>query len=123
MSRWDVGTMLPIASVAGYSSFWIFLMLQLKWGKEYLRYNLSHHLTFSHFTFLFFQSEGQMLKEAVYINKSLSFLEQAILALADRHRDHVPFRQSKLTHALKDSLGETARPLVFNNADSQYLVV
>lgn len=57
-----------------------------------------------------------MLKEAVYINRSLSFLEQAILALADRRRDHVPFRQSKLTHALKDSLGEAARPLVFSNA-------
>ena len=52
------------------------------------------------------QSEGQVLKEAMYINKSLSFLEQAILALADRRRDHVPFRQTKLTHALKDSLGE-----------------
>ncbi|KAF3836312.1 hypothetical protein F7725_028870 [Dissostichus mawsoni] len=49
-------------------------------------------------------SEGQMFKEAMYINKSLSFLEQAILALADRRRDHVPFRQTKLTHALKDSL-------------------
>lgn len=64
-------------------------------------------------TFPFFQSEGKMLKEAVYINRSLSFLEQAILALADRRRDHVPFRQSKLTHALKDSLGETDRPLFF----------
>ncbi|KAM4027145.1 kinesin-like protein KIF9 isoform 4-T4 [Anomaloglossus baeobatrachus] len=49
-------------------------------------------------------SEGQVLKEATYINKSLSFLEQTIIALADR-RDHVPFRQSKLTHALKDSIG------------------
>lgn len=48
-----------------------------------------------------------MLKEAMYINKSLSFLEQAILALADRRRDFVPFRQTKLTHALKDTLGET----------------
>lgn len=46
-----------------------------------------------------------MQKEALYINRSLSFLEQAILALADRRREHVPFRQSKLTHALKDSLG------------------
>ncbi len=54
-----------------------------------------------------------MLKEAVYINKSLSFLEQAILALADRRRDHVPFRQSKLTHALKDSLGETSQAFGF----------
>ncbi|XP_073407266.1 kinesin-like protein KIF9 isoform X1 [Dendrobates tinctorius] len=50
------------------------------------------------------RSEGQVLREATYINKSLSFLEQTIVALADR-RDHVPFRQSKLTHALKDSIG------------------
>lgn len=62
-----------------------------------------------------------MMKEAVYINRSLSFLEQAILALADHRRDHVPFRQSKLTHALKDSLGESARLLFFNNAASQCL--
>uniref|UniRef100_A0A8D1GMT6 Kinesin-like protein n=1 Tax=Sus scrofa TaxID=9823 RepID=A0A8D1GMT6_PIG len=51
-------------------------------------------------------SEGQVLKEATYINKSLSFLEQAIIALGDQKRDHIPFRQCKLTHALKDSLGE-----------------
>lgn len=51
------------------------------------------------------QSEGQVLREAMYINKSLSFLEQAIIALADHRRDHIPFRQSKLTYALKDSLG------------------
>ncbi|XP_073533202.1 kinesin-like protein KIF9 isoform X2 [Phyllobates terribilis] len=50
------------------------------------------------------ESEGQVLREATYINKSLSFLEQTIIALADR-RDHVPYRQSKLTHALKDSIG------------------
>ena len=50
-----------------------------------------------------------MFKEAVYINRSLSFLEQAILALGERRREHVPFRQSKLTHALKDSLGENVR--------------
>lgn len=64
---------------------------------------------FINVTFTFFQSKGQTLKEAVYINRSLSFLEQTIVALADRRREHVPFRQSKLTHALKDSLGETAR--------------
>lgn len=52
------------------------------------------------------QSEGRVLKEATYINKSLSFLEQAIIALGDQKRDHIPFRQCKLTHALKDSLGE-----------------
>ncbi|XP_077349676.1 kinesin-like protein KIF9 [Lithobates pipiens] len=59
-------------------------------------------------------SEGQVLKEATYINKSLSFLEQAIIALADR-RDHVPFRQSKLTHALKDSLGGNCNTVLVAN--------
>lgn len=88
-----------------------------------VQFVMSHNLFPLHVTFLFLQSEGQMLKEAVYINKSLSFLEQAILALADRYRDHVPFRQSKLTHALKDSLGETARLLVLNNAADWFLVV
>lgn len=53
------------------------------------------------------QSEGRVLKEAAYINKSLSFLEQIIIALADPKREHIPFRQSKLTHVLKDSLGKS----------------
>uniref|UniRef100_A0A3P8ZSP3 Kinesin-like protein n=1 Tax=Esox lucius TaxID=8010 RepID=A0A3P8ZSP3_ESOLU len=61
------------------------------------------------------EPEGQMLKEAMYINKSLSFLEQAILALADRRRDHIPFRQSKLTHALKDSLGGNCNTVLVAN--------
>ncbi|XP_035268628.1 kinesin-like protein KIF9 [Anguilla anguilla] len=60
-------------------------------------------------------SEGQILIETMYINKSLSFLEQAILALADRRRDHVPFRQSKLTHALKDSLGGNCNTVLVAN--------
>uniref|UniRef100_A0A674AR51 Kinesin-like protein n=1 Tax=Salmo trutta TaxID=8032 RepID=A0A674AR51_SALTR len=60
-------------------------------------------------------SGGQVLKEAMYINKSLSFLEQAILALADRRRDHIPFRQTKLTHALKDSLGGNCNTVLVAN--------
>uniref|UniRef100_W5MVQ4 Kinesin-like protein n=1 Tax=Lepisosteus oculatus TaxID=7918 RepID=W5MVQ4_LEPOC len=60
-------------------------------------------------------SEGQVLKEALHINKSLSFLEQAIIALADSRRDHVPFRQSKLTHALKDSLGGNCNTVLVAN--------
>ena len=54
---------------------------------------------------LILQSEGRVKEEAMYINKSLSFLEQCVIALADKKRDHVPFRQSKLTHVLKDSIG------------------
>ncbi|KAL6490359.1 hypothetical protein MHYP_G00007040 [Metynnis hypsauchen] len=60
-------------------------------------------------------SEGQVQREALYINRSLSFLEQAIIALADRRREHVPFRQSKLTHALKDSLGGNCHTVLVAN--------
>ncbi|XP_026123608.1 kinesin-like protein KIF9 isoform X2 [Carassius auratus] len=60
-------------------------------------------------------SEGQVQMEAMYINKSLSFLEQVILALADSRREHVPFRQSKLTHALKDSLGGNCNTVLVAN--------
>lgn len=65
------------------------------------------HVSWKICLLLWFQSEGQVLKEAAYINKSLSFLEQIVIALADPKRDHVPFRQSKLTHVLKDSLGKS----------------
>ncbi|XP_029979712.1 kinesin-like protein KIF9 [Sphaeramia orbicularis] len=61
------------------------------------------------------QSEGQLLKEAMYINKSLSFLEQTVLAIADCHRDHIPFRQSKLTYTLKDSLGGNCNTVLVAN--------
>ena len=60
-------------------------------------------------------SEGTILKEALYINKSLTFLEQVVVALADRNRDHVPYRQSKLTNVLKDSLGGNSKTLLVAN--------
>uniref|UniRef100_A0ABI7Z7V1 Kinesin-like protein n=1 Tax=Felis catus TaxID=9685 RepID=A0ABI7Z7V1_FELCA len=60
-------------------------------------------------------SEGRVLKEATYINKSLSFLEQAIIALGDQKREHVPFRQCKLTHTLKDSLGGNCNMVLLTN--------
>ncbi|KAM5234261.1 kinesin-like protein KIF9 isoform 4-T9 [Hipposideros larvatus] len=60
-------------------------------------------------------SEGRVLKEATYINKSLSFLEQAIIALGDQKREHIPFRQCKLTHALKDSLGGNCNMALVTN--------
>ena len=44
-------------------------------------------------------------REATFINKSLSFLEQAVLNLSDKRANSHNFRSSKLTHALKDSIG------------------
>lgn len=51
------------------------------------------------------QSVGITQKEAQYINKSLTFLEQAVIGLSDSKKPFVQFRQSKLTHILKDSIG------------------
>ncbi|NXK87211.1 KIF9 protein, partial [Formicarius rufipectus] len=58
---------------------------------------------------------GQVQKENSYIKRSLSFLEQIILALADPRRNHLPFRQSKLTHVLKDSLGRNCNTVLVTN--------
>lgn len=61
------------------------------------------------------KSEGLTKKEAMYINQSLTFLEQVIIAVADRKREHVPFRQSKLTHVLKDSIGGNCNTIMIAN--------
>lgn len=47
---------------------------------------------------------GSTLVEAKKINQSLSALGNCINALTDSARSHVPFRDSKLTYFLKDSL-------------------
>ena len=51
----------------------------------------------------------------MYINKSLSFLEQTVIALADKNRDYIPFRQTKLTHYLKDSIGGMCNTVLIAN--------
>ncbi|NXD30868.1 KIF9 protein, partial [Spelaeornis formosus] len=61
------------------------------------------------------QSDGLVRLEASYINKSLSFLEQFVIALADPKREHIPSRQSKLTHVLKDSLGGKCNTVLVTN--------
>ncbi|OWZ19119.1 Kinesin [Phytophthora megakarya] len=50
--------------------------------------------------------------EACYINRSLTFLEQVVLALESKNRAHVPYRQTPLTNLLKDSLGGNCRTLL-----------
>ena len=49
---------------------------------------------------------GQRLEESKKINQSLSALGNVIAALTDpRGRQHIPYRDSKLTRILEDSLG------------------
>jgi len=71
-------------------------------------------------------AEGKRLDEAKNINKSLSTLGQVINALTDGKSSHVPYRDSKLTRVLQDSLGGnsktsliiTASPSAFNEPET-----
>ncbi|OMJ86652.1 hypothetical protein SteCoe_11804 [Stentor coeruleus] len=60
-------------------------------------------------------SEGLTLTEANFINKSLSYMEQVVIALSEKNREHVPYRQSKLTYYLKDSIGGNSKTLMVAN--------
>lgn len=58
---------------------------------------------------------GERLKEATKINLSLSALGNVISALVDGKSTHVPYRDSKLTRLLQDSLGGNARTVMVAN--------
>eukprot|EP00756_Hemistasia_phaeocysticola_P004250 Hpha_TRINITY_DN12712_c0_g2::TRINITY_DN12712_c0_g2_i1::g.114287::m.114287/K10406/KIFC2_3; kinesin family member C2/C3 len=60
------------------------------------------------------QAEGQRAEEAKCINLSLSALGKTISALGQK-QSHVPYRESKLTHLLQDSLGGQSKVLMFAN--------
>src|SRR5215470_14390836 len=57
-------------------------------------------------------AEGTVLDEAKNINKSLSALGNVISALADGNKTHIPYRDSKLTRILQESLGGNSRTTI-----------
>ncbi|KAJ7998648.1 hypothetical protein DPEC_G00207060 [Dallia pectoralis] len=66
---------------------------------------------------------GERLREATKINLSLSALGNVISALVDGRSKHIPYRDSKLTRLLQDSLGGNTRTLMvacLSPADSNY---
>ena len=63
------------------------------------------------------RAEGQRKLEGSMINKSLLTLQKVIKAMADCGGDrekavHIPFRESKLTRILDNSLGGDAKTLI-----------
>merc|ERR1719261_326547 len=60
------------------------------------------------------EAEGEQLKEAIAINKSLSALGDVIEALTTNAKA-VPYRNHKLTQLMSDSLGGNAKTLMFVN--------
>merc|ERR1712125_48886 len=66
---------------------------------------------------------GDRLKEATKINLSLSALGNVISALVDGKSSHIPYRDSKLTRLLQDSLGGNTKTVMVANcgpADYNY---
>ncbi len=59
------------------------------------------------------EAAGERLEEAKHINRSLSALGDVMAALAGRGAGHVPFRNSKLTALLQDSLCGQAKAMMF----------
>lgn len=53
--------------------------------------------------------QGISLAEAQNINKSLCSLGNVIYALTEKNREHIPYRDSKLTFLLQDSLGGNSK--------------
>uniref|UniRef100_A0A803K2I0 Kinesin-like protein n=1 Tax=Xenopus tropicalis TaxID=8364 RepID=A0A803K2I0_XENTR len=60
-------------------------------------------------------AQGERLKEATKINLSLSALGNVISALVDGRSTHIPYRDSKLTRLLQDSLGGNAKTVMVAN--------
>ena len=61
------------------------------------------------------QASGDRLKEATKINLSLSALGNCISSLVDGKSTHIPYRDSKLTRLLQDSLGGNTKTVMVAN--------
>jgi hypothetical protein len=71
-------------------------------------------------------AQGQRIKEAGNINKSLSILGNVINAVIEFNESKtkfVPFRDSKLTYYLKDSIGGNSKTVIIGNISQSYIQI
>ena len=69
---------------------------------------------------------GQRIKEAGNINKSLSILGNVINAVIEFNEGKtkfVPFRDSKLTYYLKDSIGGNSKTVIIGNISQSFIQI
>ena len=69
------------------------------------------------------EATGERLKEATKINLSLTVLGNVICALVNPKTTHIPYRESRLTMLLCDSLGGNTKTVMIANvgpADYNY---
>lgn len=52
-------------------------------------------------------------------NKPSGTLPQVVVSLASKTRSHTPYRQTKLTHLLKDAIGGNSRTLLIANVQCE----
>lgn len=71
-----------------------------------------------------FDKDGRMLKDHIQemnnINKSLTILGKVISALGTGPQGHIPYRESKLTRILQDSLGVNTRTILIATISPSY---
>ncbi|XP_042785085.1 kinesin-like protein KIF9 isoform X3 [Panthera leo] len=74
---------------------------------------------------IYVEAHSRTLSDEKYITSKINLVDLAgserlgksgaIIALGDQKREHIPFRQCKLTHALKDSLGGNCNMVLLTN--------
>lgn len=66
-------------------------------------------------------AEGERLKEASNINLSLTNLGTVINILSEGKQEHIPYRNSKITFLLRDSLGGNSKTVIVANVSPSSL--
>lgn len=67
------------------------------------------------------EAQGTTLAEAQMINKSLSALGNVIYSLTEKNREHIPYRDSRLTYLLQNSLGGNSKTILITTSTQQEL--